>query len=493
MHMPTVESLLTELFASRGYQVLPNQTLEGVSGTHYAVPIVAKASRDTVLVWTVLDASFKTSDAEQLTAAVHDTGSDLGVVVALAGAEPHAVAAAAHGRVEVWSRGRTALELGEHLLSLTDDAHPTLVRAAAPAEAPSAPQGIAAAATTAGVRAPPVQPVAASRPREFGSLIQKAAAASTSNAHGDAVFMPTAPRVRTEVPAAAPGPLGYAWGGGPSARHAPTTPAGGNPNATFLPSKPTRQVDQWGNDVGSTAEAAHSYLTKPGEAPTPAPRRAVPAAPAAAPAAPHAPQAPPPAPELHRPEAGQALQLKVDANRAAAVAATNVGTPQSARLVLDPAIAFTWAWAGWIQDGKPPLVTKGVLLVDAQSGKMREISDPDWQTAPEGERHEGRITAVDVYDQVKGRLAKLTTREVKVEREVGGESIFETKRLGPRSPDEMGLEHHGVVYCPTWVVSGDRGEARVDAFTGELIAPPAAATAGGASAPARKDGGFELL
>lgn len=467
MHMPTVESLLTELFESRGYTVQRDQTLEGASGQHYGVPVLAKASRDTVLVWTSLDGSFTTENAEQLAAAVHDTGADLGVVVALAGADPAAVSAAAHGRVEVWSRGRTALELGEHLLHMTEDAHPTLVRAAPAPSAPT-PQALAATVATAqGQPAPrPTAPVAAAQPRKFASLIEKAASVSQTGTHGDAVFYPSKPR--TPTPAAAPGPLGYAWGGAP-----PQARGAANPNATFLPSHATRKVDQWGNAVPDGALVA----------PTPAAAAAAPVAPA-----PRAAPPPPPVPEVHRPEEGQALQLRLDANKAAEVAASAVGQPRSAKLVLDPAIAFTWAWSGWIQEGKPPLVTKGVLLVDQQTGKMREITDPDWQAAPAGERHEGRITAVDVYDQVKGRLAKVTTRQVKVEREVGGEQVFENKRVGPKSPDEMGLEHHGVVFCPTWVVSGDRGEVRVDAFTGEVQGGPA-----GASNAGHHDTGAEIL
>ena len=461
--MPTVEQLLSQLFEGRGYQVVSNQVLEGASGAQYRVPVLAKASKDTVLVWVATDASVTVADAEAMTAAVHDVGADLGVVAAMSGAEPAAVAAAAHGRVEVWSRGRFALEIGESVIHAAADAHPTLTRVPA---APVASEG-PLPATPMAAQAPQV-PVARSQPREFGSLIQKAAAAAdSSHGSGAAMFLPSTRRVE-DRPTAPPGPLAYAWGGGANAKSY-------NPNATRMPGHATRQVDQWGNAVTTPPVAPAAVATQ-----APAPHVA-PAAQALPP--------PPPQPQVRKPEEGQALAMRVDQNKAAEIAAGTVGAVRGMRFVLEPSIAFSWAWAGWIEAGKPPLETKGVMLVSQVDGKIHEVADPEWTPAPAAERSEGHITAVDVYESVKSRLVKLTTREVKVSREVGGEEVYEKKRVGPHSPDEAGFEHHGVVFVPTWIVQGERGEVRVDGFTGEVHgAPPPPA-----AAPAPRPTGAQLL
>jgi hypothetical protein len=74
---------------------------------------------------------------------------------------------------------------------------------------------------------------------------------------------------------------------------------------------------------------------------------------------------------------------------------------------------------------------------------------------------------VDVYEKVKGHMLKTYSKTVQVEKEIAGNTVMENLKLVP-DPDEMGLQHRGMIMGPVWEITTSTGVTRVDAYTGAV-------------------------
>jgi hypothetical protein len=160
---------------------------------------------------------------------------------------------------------------------------------------------------------------------------------------------------------------------------------------------------------------------------------------------------------------GSTLRMHVSREEAAAKAA-NLGRLQQAHLTLVPHVTFEYECHLEHELLPQPLNAKGAVLVNAVSGNLRELPALELADPPaDADRLQARFSAVDVYEKVKGHILKEVTREVKVEREVGGSTVMGTERIAP-SMDELGLNHRGIVQVPVWHLVGEHGSADVDAI-----------------------------
>jgi hypothetical protein len=117
-----------------------------------------------------------------------------------------------------------------------------------------------------------------------------------------------------------------------------------------------------------------------------------------------------------------------------------------------------------------PVTAKGAILVNSLSGDLRTVDALEFAASePADARKDAeKLTAVDVYDKVKGHMTKTFSKTLSVEREVAGNTVMENMKLAPE-PDEMNLQHRGIVWCPVWEVTGSTGVTKVDAFSGVVL------------------------
>lgn len=445
-----LDQLMTRVVERKGYLV------QGAD----AEALFAKKGDDTLLVAWKTDSPLTTDDAKMFLTATEQLHATNGILVCPKGADEtsKAILAATKG-VEVWAESRLVIEVGE-----------AFVRASL--EAPTAALPLAA---------PPPAPAAQKGPTKFPSLISQGAAAASGSGNGIAYYMPNkkqeAPAdMRATIPQQKGGSLGYAWGGAPGRVATGATSAG---VAQTMPSKPRIKTDQWGNVIPNAPAAATLIDTGDVEIVS-SPRRR-----AAAPAAPMPAPSPvvdaehdeyeiittkkPKAPAMKEAAAPACTTLKVNITREEAIART--GKPGAAALTLVPHIAFGYN-VEMSRPGMPtPVTGSGALLISSLTGELRNVDDLAFNAAEPTDiarKDAEKMTAVDVYDKVKGFMAKTFTKTMNVEKEVAGNTVMSTLKLTPE-PDEMGLEPKGMVYLPVWEVTISTGITKVDAFTGTVL------------------------
>lgn len=430
-----VRDLLAQVFVAKGFHVE-----EGPMGG-----LLAKSPGETLLVEWKADAPASSGDVRALSAALAPCGAHRAVLVAAAGAPAGVVHEATHLKIETWSLARAALEVGFAALEAAQNAPVD----PAPAEVPRAPAPSLALPSPA--PSPPPSPYPSISPSASVAVSPivpngkpktlTAQAAALANSPTGAVFLPSKPREIKQDSK----PLPSAWD--VASGSARIVSSGIDPTASssavILKSKP----------AAASAHAApppahgHDAEIVGGSKVKTAPAKAV----------------------AQLPE-NATLRTHFGAREAAAKA-TSLGRLQAAKLTLVPHIAFDFDCHIEHEALPAPIDAKGTLLIHTGTGTMRELPSLDLAEPPkDAEKLGARLTALDVYDRVKGHLLKQTTREVKIEKEVGGSTVMGTEKVGPQSPDELGLAHRGIVNVPVWHFVGEHGSLDVDAVTGEVVA-----------------------
>lgn len=431
--MPGIDTLLSRVVERKGFRVQGSD----------AEALFAKKGEDALLAAWKLDAPLSVDDAKIFLAAMEQVHAATGILVATKGAEQAAKdALAANRSIELWAESRLVVEVGEAFVK--DALEAPLAALPGPSPTPPAP---------------------AQGPRKFPSLVAQAATAASGSANGIAYYMPSRKKeqpadMQATIPQQRGGSLGYAWGGtgGTVARGADHAGI-----AQTLPSKPRIQTDQWGNVVpkGQAQAQAQAAAPMPSMAAvrdaeeeayeiiTAKPKKA---------AATTLKDASPPS----------CSTLKLNVTKEEAIAKIGKGTV--AKLALVPHVAFEYD-INMSRPGMTEAITgKGALLIHSLTGDMRQLEALAYEAAePKDARKDAeKMTAVDVYDKVKGFMAKTFSRTLNVEKEVAGNTVMSTLKLTPE-PEEMGLEHKGIVHVPVWEVTIATGVAKVDAFAGTVL------------------------
>lgn len=463
-----LDQLLSRVVERKGYNV------QGADKE----ALFAKKGDETLLAAWKTDAPLTTEDAKMFLAAFEQLHATTGILVCPKGADDASKAAiAATKGVEVWAESRIVIEVGD---AYVKDA----IEAAVPVAAP-VPQTAAQAYNAAALPAATVR-----NPTKFPSLVSQAASAASGSGNGVAYYMPNKKKeapadMRANIPQGRGGSLGYAWGGAPG-----TTARGADSSgiAQTLPSKPRIKTDQWGNVVpqGAAAQTAvpihapdDSGAEIVGGSSPRGRRQANPAATGAAP--PVVMDADAEAYEIittkkEKPKAvvkdaspPSCTTLKLNLSREEAVAKS--GKTGTAKLALVPHVAFEYH-VEMSRPGMPaPVTGEGALLINSLTGDMRPVDGLAWNAAEPADvarKDAEKMTAVDVYDKVKSFMAKTFTKTMNVEKEVAGNTVMSTLKLTPE-PDEMGLDHKGIVYVPTWEITTSTGVVKVDGFTGNVL------------------------
>lgn len=461
--MSSLDQLLSRVVERKGFSV------QGAD----AEALFARKGDETLLAAWKLDAPLTAGDAQIFLSAMEQVRAATGILVAPKGAEQAAKDAvqAAKG-VEIWAESRLVLEVGEAYVKDALDRRAGLAPPAQPAPAPAP----------------------AKTPTKFPSLVAQAAtAASSASSSGAAYFMPNRKKeapadMQAQIPQRG-GSLGYAWGG-PGA-------GGSSHNAGIAQVRngrhPSKQVDQWGNLIDPNNP-------RPGQLPAPNLSGAaaaesdveITAAPKKRANGAKAQTAAPPMPAMNQmvaePEAyeiittskkpaGPAMKdaappacttLKLNVTKEEAVAKT--GKAGNAKLALVPHVAFEYDLVLNRPGMTAPVTGKGAILASSLTGELRSADALDFNASePADARKDAeKLTAVDLYDKVKAHLTKTYSRTLSVEREVAGNTVMENLKLVP-DPEEMGLEHKGMVLLPVWEVTGSTGITKVDAFTGAIL------------------------
>lgn len=501
--MPSLDQLLSRVVARKGYTIVGADS-EG---------LLARKGEESLLVAWETDAALQASDVQMFQTALDQVQASQGILVALRGTDAAAKdAMAADKRLECWAESRLVVEVGE---AFVKDA--LSAQSAEPASAPASPHAAIAA------EAP-----AAAQPRRFPSLVAQAASLTSSNP-GAAMFMPSKPRAPAAEAAPAAKILGYAWGGAPAGtstsagvaqiRNGRRRPSAEEPQAVgAAPAAPAQYEDveiittprkprpEPAPAPVASAPAVHEDVeiittprkTHPAPAPAPVPAAPLeseefeiittprkPAPSAVSPAATAAPVAEPapaaasfeslttsrsaPAPQPAAAPTTQGGVLTLNLTREQAMEKAQVRPGAGARLALVPHVAFRYD-LHMERAGMPmPVTGKGVILASSVTGQLVAAEGLSFaEAAPaEARRDAEKLQAVDVYDSVKGHLVKTYGRTMSVERELAGNTIMETVKMSP-SPEEMGLDHVGVVHVPVWEITTSTGVVKVDAYTGHV-------------------------
>lgn len=468
--MPGLDQLLSRVVERKGFHV------QGADSE----ALLARKGDDALLAAWKTDGPLTSADATIFLTAMEQVHASTGILVATKGADqPAKDMLASVKNVELWAESRLVVEVGEAFVKDALDGSPMAAAPAAPTAFPQAT--MPAAAPQKG-------------PTKFPSLVAQAASASSGNGHGIAYYMPNKKKeapadMQATIPQQRGGALGYAWGGagGTVARGADHSGI-----AQTLPSKPRIKTDQWGNVIpkGATAAAGAAAVAATDAEVMQGSRRRV-ANPAATGAAPPvvmdadadayeiidtkkakkaaaAAAAAPGASVVKDASPPACSTLRLNLGKEDAVAKT--GKQGNAKLALVPHVAFEFD----LEMNRPgmtaPVTAKGAILVNSLTGELRTVDALDYNASePTDARKDAeKMTAVDIYDKVKSHMSKTYGRTMNVEREVAGNTVMSTMKLVPE-PEEMGLQHKGIVHVPTWEVSTSTGVVKVDAFTGSLL------------------------
>lgn len=484
MHMHTLDQLLSRVVERRGF------TVQGTDPE----ALFAKKGDETLLAAWKTDGPLTTADAQLFVSAMDQLHATTGILVAPKGFDQAAKDLVATKGGDVWAESRLVLEVGE---AFVHDAISPPIPASAPAAAIGAPGRYPTTPTGPSASAP--APSASAHPTsKFPSLIGQAMTASSSASnHGAAYFMPNKPK--GEVPAdmqatiqqSRGGSLGYAWGGAMGQASAPGV-------AQIRSGRhPSRKTDQWGNLLppdqqpgAATAAAAPALVNEEDVEITTAPRKsaaragAATVAPAAASARPIVPATDAegeayeilttpkkgPAAPVAAQQAPACNTLRLTLSKEQAMAQTNAKAGAIVKLALVPHVAFEYD-LHLERPGIAPVAAHGALLVSSLTGDLRNVDGGlAWadNEPRDARKDQEKLTAVDVYEKVKGHMLKTYSKTMNVEREVAGNTVMETVKIVP-DPDEMGLQHRGTVYVPVWEITGGGVNAKVDAFTGVAL------------------------
>lgn len=432
--MPGIDQLLSRVVERKGFHV------QGAD----AEALFAKNGDDALLAAWKTDGSLTIEDARVFLAAMEQVRAVSGIVVATKGVDPAAKdALAANKSIELWAESRLVVEVGEAFVKDALDGPSSL-----PPSLPPSPS-------------PAIGPAGA---RKFPSLVAQAATAASGSGNGIAYYMPSRKKeqpadMQATIPQHKSGMLGYAWGGPGGTVAAGASHAG---IATTLPSKPRIQTDQWGNVIPKGQGQGQGQAQ--GRAPAaPAVRDADEGAYEIITSAKKKEKA---VVKASAPPACSTLKLNVTKEDALA----KVGKGTSVKLALVPHVAFEYDVNMEREGMTEPLTGKGAVLINSLTGELRPVDALAYADAePRDARKDAeKMTAVDVYDKVKGFIAKTFARTLSVEKEVAGNTVMSTLKLSPDA-EEMGLEHRGIVHLPVWEVTTSTGVAKVDAFTGTTL------------------------
>ncbi|MEA3199117.1 MAG: hypothetical protein QOE90_545 [Thermoplasmata archaeon] len=444
MHMQTMDQLLARVAEHKGF------TIQGAD----AEALFARKGDDTLLAAWKLDGPVSLPDAQLFLQACEQVHATHGILVAPKGVEPAAkdALAAAKG-VEAWAESRLVLEVGEAMV------HGAVVPGPSPSASPSPSLGPAAfPKEPSAFQATPAVQATNKSTAKFPSLVAQAASASVVSNAGAAYFMPNKHKeqpidMQGGIAQGKGGSLGYAWGGA----------VGGTSNAGIAQVRsgrhPSRHVDQWGNlipegqeapaaatptraatPVANAEEEAYEIITTPK-------KKAV--------AATEAPT-----------NGSGVLKINVTAQDALAKSGKQ-GTP---KLALYPNIAFDYDVRVERPELPAPIVGKGSVLISSLTGDLRTVDALAWEPAApaEARKEAEKLQAVDIYDKIKGHMAKTFGKTLQVEKEIAGNTVMANLKIVPE-PDECGLQHRGMILCPVWEITTSTGVTKVDAFTGAVF------------------------
>lgn len=467
--MHTLEELLSRVVERKGF---------AVQGTDPEALFAKKGDEALLAAWK-LDGPLSSSDTAMFIAAMDQLQAKTGILVAPQGADQSAKDMIATRSVEVWAEARLIHEVGDAFVRDALD-HPATAAPAAPA--PAASRFPATPATAA----------PGNTPSKFPSLVAQGAASVGTN-NGVAYFMPNKKKeqpadMQAQIGVQKGGSLGYAWGG--------ATGGAGTSNAGIAQVRsgrhPTKKVDQWGNLIPpgqAAATAAAPSMTQVAEDDveiivSPKKSRAS-APPAAAPVIPmpkedggyqittNTPKKAPVAattPAPQGPAPGESNTLKVALSKEEALAKANAKPGAIVKLALVPHVAFTYDVHVEREGLATPMVGAGALLVSSLTGDLRVLDHLEYSAAEptDARKDQEKLQAVDLYEKVKSHMSKTFSKTVSMEKEIAGNTVMQNVKITP-DPDEMGLEHRGIVYLPVWEITGGGVNCKIDAFTGASL------------------------
>ncbi|MHB8586980.1 MAG: hypothetical protein ACYDDF_14215 [Thermoplasmatota archaeon] len=427
MPMFHAQDLLAQVFASKGYAVE-----EGAYGG-----LVARSGTDVVLIEWKAHGAVTTEEIDALASVMPRVNATRAILVAGDGAPPAIIEQGAKAGIETWPMARAAVEVGMAALESARTEEPAAAVPLPTVAPPTAPTRPASSSAALDPRSAPgasmlnedsARIIHAKPPK---SLIQEAMSAS-ANPSG-VVYLPSKPRApAAEAPRVLPSAWDIASGSASlgveeiktthkhAAAHAAHHGAGAA-TATVIEAKEDSGAEiVGGSKVKSTVVTAKF------------------------------------------PD-GATMRLRTAAADAAQRAPT-LGRIQTAQLQLIPHITFDYDCRLENEYLPEPIVAKGAVLVNALSGTLVDVPAVELGEAlKEGAPQQPRLAALDVYDKVKSHLMKQVSREVKIEREVGGSTVMGTEKIAP-SIDELGLNHRGMVLVPVWHLVGEHGTADIEGY-----------------------------
>ena len=477
--MHTLDQLLSRVVERRGFAV------QGAD----AEALFAKKGEESLLTAWKTDGPVSAADAAMFLAAYEQVHASTGILVATQGVDASAkdALAAAKG-VEVWAESRLIHEVGEApVADATEIAHapaaapqPSALSPppSAPARLPQTPSAFQATQSVQDTNRPT---------SKFPSLVAQAASASVVSNAGAAYYMPNKKKeqpadMQATIGVQKGGSLGYAWGG---------SAQGGASNAGIAQIRngrhPSRQVDQWGNLVQPGQQPSHELIP-----PCQSLATAGAAGPAMMPSQQQHARGAPATPVqnadsdayeiITTPKKGAGVAaasgpapatntLKLNITREEAMAKVGAKAGAIVKLALVPHVAFEYDVNLERPDLPQPVTGKGAILVSSLTGELRNVEKLDWsatEITDASRKDQEKLQAVDVYEKVKNQLLKTYSRSIQVEKEIAGNTVMGTVKIVP-DPEEMGMQHRGMVYVPVWEITGGGANAKVDAFSGATL------------------------
>jgi hypothetical protein len=212
--------------------------------------------------------------------------------------------------------------------------------------------------------------------------------------------------------------------------------------------------------------AAAKPAAVPAAALTPTLVQAVPPLPPAAAPAVAVTAAPSPAPP--QPPQPGVLASTVDREAALKLGVGRLLRVDKASLELVPIHAFRYA-CRLETKGAPPIAKQGLIGVDAVSGNVREMPEPQFGALTErGERLQAMLPDLEASTMAKRRVVELHTQKLRVQNTLGRNSlIVEDKWVRP-DPHSIQLMHEGLWWLPVWRLEGQNGMMRLNAATGAV-------------------------
>jgi hypothetical protein len=119
--------------------------------------------------------------------------------------------------------------------------------------------------------------------------------------------------------------------------------------------------------------------------------------------------------------------------------------------------------------GAPPQAKQGLLAVDAVTGAVRELPEPQFAPPSEqGERLQAMLPDTDAVDAARRKVIELHTQKVRVKNTLGRSAAIVADVWVRPDPKSIVLDAQGVWYLPLWRLEGQNGSLRVNAATGAI-------------------------